>query len=45
MKVIKFKQLLGLDALWSMAIETQNGKAKEMSQELLIDLHLKFDDR
>jgi len=45
MKVINFKQLIGLDALWSMAIETQNGKAKEMSQELLIDLHLKFDDR
>jgi len=45
MKVIQFKQLQGIDALWSFAIWTKNEKANEICQELLIDLHLKFDDK
>ena len=43
-KVINFEKLLGMDALWKMAIQTKNEKAKEIIQELLVALHLKFDN-
>ena len=29
-KVINFEKLLGMDALWKMAIQTKNEKAKEI---------------
>ena len=32
-----------MDALWKMAVLSQNEKAREASQELLVDLHLKLD--
>ena len=43
-KVLNFDQLMGMDALWKMALFSQNEKAKEISQELLVSLHLKFED-
>ena len=42
-RVRNFENLLGLDALWEIAIKSKNEKAKEASQELLVDLHLKLD--
>ena len=44
-KVIHFDKLIGMDALWKMALFTQNEKAKEISQELLVSMHLKFDNQ
>lgn len=43
LRVKDFENLLGMDALWQIAIKSQNEKAKEASQELLVDLHLKLD--
>ena len=34
-----------MDALWKMALFSQNEKAIENSQELLVALHLKFDNQ
>jgi len=44
-KVLEFDKLIGMDALWKMALFTQNDKAKEISQELLVNLHLKLDSQ
>ena len=44
-KVLHFDKLVGMDALWKMALFSQNEKAKEISQELLVSLHLKFDNQ
>ena len=43
-KVLNFHSLIGMDALWKMALFSQNEKAIENSQELLVSLHLKFDN-
>ena len=43
MRVISYKNLIGLDTLWRIAIESENEKSKEESMDLLVDLHLKFD--
>jgi hypothetical protein len=43
MKVIKFDSLIGVDTLWKFAIEAENEKVKEESMDLLVDLHLKFE--
>ena len=43
LRVKDFANLLGVDALWQIAIKSQNEKAKEASQELLVDVHLKLD--
>ena len=34
-----------MEALWKMALLSQNAKAKELSQELLVSLHLRFDNQ
>ena len=34
-----------MEALWKMALLSQNAKAKEISQELLVSLHLRFDNQ
>ena len=31
--------------MWKMALLSQNAKAKELSQELLVSLHLRFDNQ
>ncbi len=41
-KVTNFDKLIGMDALWKMALLSQNEKAKEISQSLLVALHLKL---
>lgn len=43
MRVVNYDKLVGLDTLWSIAIESDNDKAREESMDLLVDLHLKFD--
>lgn len=43
MRVTNYKGLLGLETLWKISIESQNDKAREESMDLLVDLHLKFD--
>ena len=43
-KVLHFSKLVGMDALWKMALFSQNEKAKEIASELLVSLHLKFDN-
>ena len=45
LKVLEFEKLIGMDALWKMALLSQNDKAKEISQELLVALHFKFDNQ
>jgi len=42
--VIDFEKLVGKEALWKMALFSKNEKAKELSQELLVSLHLRFDN-
>ena len=44
-KVLHFSKLVGMDALWKMALFSQNEKAKEIASELLVSLHLKFDNQ
>ncbi|CDW78729.1 UNKNOWN [Stylonychia lemnae] len=43
MRVINHDKLIGLDTLWRMAVESENEKSKEESMDLLVELHLKFD--
>lgn len=43
MRVLSFDNLIGLDTLWRMAIESENEKSRDESIDLLVDLHLKFD--
>lgn len=43
-KVINFKDINGKDPLWKMALESENEKGAEESMDLLVDLHLKFDN-
>lgn len=43
LRVVHFNNLIGLDTLWSIAIESENEKARDESMDLLVDLHLKFD--
>ena len=45
MRVVDFNHLIGLDTLWRISIESENDKVKEESMDLLVDLHLKFDNR
>ena len=45
MFVINYDQLIGLDTLWRIAIESENDRVKEESMDLLVDLHLKLDVR
>jgi hypothetical protein len=45
MYVIDYNQLIGLDTLWRIAIESENDRVKEESMDLLVDLHLKLDSR
>ena len=45
MFVINYDQLIGLDTLWHIAIESENDRVKEESMDLLVDLHLKLDGR
>ena len=42
-RVRNFENLQGLNALWEIATKSSNEKAKEASQELLVDLHLRLD--
>lgn len=44
-QVLKFGSLIGMDNLWKMAVLSTNEKAKELSQELLVSLHLKWDNK
>ena len=44
MIVINYKDLIGLETLWHIAIESDNDKVKEESMDLLVDLHLKLDN-
>lgn len=44
-KVLRFESLIGMEALWKMALLSQNAKAKELSQELLVSLHLRIDNQ
>ena len=41
--MVNFDKLLGMEALWKMAIQSNKEKAKEISQELLASMHLKLD--
>jgi hypothetical protein len=45
LRVVDFNQLIGLDTLWRISIESENDKVREESMDLLVDLHLKFDNR
>jgi hypothetical protein len=42
--VIDFTKLLGLDTLWKIAVESENDRSRDESMDLLVDLHLKFDN-
>jgi hypothetical protein len=41
-EVCGFEQLIGVDSLWRIAFEGDNGKARDDSRELLVDLHLRL---
>lgn len=41
---MNFDRLLGMDALWKMALFSQNDKAKDISQQLLVNVHLRWDN-
>lgn len=41
--MINYDKLIGLDTLWRIAIESENDKSRDESMDLLVDLHLKFD--
>lgn len=43
MRVCNYEQLIGLDTLWKIAIESENERSRDESMDLLVDLHLKFD--
>ena len=43
MMVADYKQLIGLETLWSIATESDNERSREDSMDLLVDLNLKFD--
>ena len=43
LKVLRFDDLLGMETLWKIALDSPNDKVKEIVHELLVDLHLKFD--
>lgn len=43
MRVLNYNNLIGLDTLWRIAIESENEKSREECMDLLVDLHLKFD--
>ena len=40
---MSFEKLIGIDTLWRVSIECENEKSREEAMELLVDLHLKFD--
>jgi len=44
MRVLNYNKLLGLETLWRISIESENEKSREESMDLLVDLHLKFDE-
>ena len=39
----RFDNLIGLETLFSITIQSENEKVREESIELLVDLHLKLD--
>jgi hypothetical protein len=43
MRVLNYDNLVGLETLWKISVESENEKAREESMDLLVDLHLKFD--
>lgn len=45
MRVVKFDSLIGMETLWRISIECENEKSREESMDLLVDLHLKFDQQ
>ena len=45
MIVVDYKKLIGLDTLWSIAVESDNERSREDSMDLLVDLHLKLDPK
>ena len=44
LNVVDFEALLGLDALWTYAVQTKNEKARLLMTELLVDAHLQFNE-
>jgi len=44
LNVVDFEALLGLDALWTYAVQTKNEKARLLMTELLVDAHLRFNE-
>lgn len=42
-RVVNFENLIGLETLWKIAIESENEKSRDESMDLLVDLHLKHD--
>jgi len=40
-----FEELEGKDALWDISIASKVDKARDISQELLVELHLKLDQQ
>ena len=41
--VKNYENLIGLDTLWKISIESENDKVRDESMDLLVDIHLKFD--
>ena len=44
MRVYSFEGIVGIEPLWEICILSTNQKAMEESMELLVNLHLKFDN-
>jgi hypothetical protein len=44
MFVKSFDSLIGIDSLWSIAVECQNERSRVDTMELLVDLYLKQTD-
>jgi hypothetical protein len=40
-----FEHLIGVDSLWRISFDGENGKARDDSRELLVDLHLRLGPR
>lgn len=45
LKVIDFENLQGMESLRNLAIYSRDDKARGLSQELYVNLHLKFDNQ
>jgi len=42
-EVTKFEDMIGMDSLWQISIDSENERARDESRELLVDIHLRLD--